>query len=68
MRVLVCLEKAPFCQLGFCNCCGGRGYVAWEQGPCKLALTSCFVLSSKLLENLLRYMIHIKQDQRVSVW
>ena len=31
-----------------------------ELRPCKLALTSCFVLSSKLLENLLRYMTHIK--------
>lgn len=34
--------------------------VAGELRPCKLALTSCFVLSSKLLENLLRYMTHIK--------
>lgn len=34
--------------------------VAGELRPCKLPLTSCFVLSSKLLENLLRYMTHIK--------
>ena len=38
----------------------GSMCVAGELRPCKLALTSCFVLSSKLLENLLRYMTHIK--------
>lgn len=26
----LCLEKASFYQLVFCDCCGGRGYVAWE--------------------------------------
>lgn len=38
----------------------GQHVCCWELRPCKLALTSCFVLSSKLLENLLRYMTHIK--------
>ena len=38
----------------------GNVCVAGELRPCKLALTSCLVLSSKLLENLLRYMTHIK--------
>lgn len=40
----------------------GSMCVAGELRPCKLALTSCFVLSSKLLENLLRYMTHIKVE------
>lgn len=38
----------------------GSMCAAGELRPCKLALTSCFVLSSQLHENLLRYMTHIK--------